>query len=62
MARENFSIHPRNWGTRRDKVNTRKSKNKDLIKAKLVRMEKHLEAHPADGATRNHMAKKAALL
>jgi len=58
---DSISIHPRVY-YRKEKVNTRGTKNKELIKAKLARMEKHLEQHPADGATRNHMAKKQALL
>jgi ribosomal protein S15P/S13E len=62
MAGKDISIHPRNYYSRGDKVNTMKSPNKDIIKAKIARMKEHLDRHPADGATRNHVAKKEALL
>lgn len=59
---DNISIHPRNYYSRGEKVNTMKSPNKDLIKKKIARMEEHVDRHPADNATRAHIQKKAALL
>ena len=58
-----LSIHPRNWGSiKYMKRNTSRAKNKDGVRAKIARMEEHLDRHPADGATRGHLAKKRALL
>ena len=63
MPIESVSIHPRNHGrTKHEKRNTRGVKNKDIIRAKLVRMEEHVDRHPSDNATRAHIQKKQALL
>lgn len=62
MARENISIHPRAYHRTEKRNTSGGGKNKDGIKAKLVRMEAHMDRHPSDNATRVHITKKQALL
>lgn len=58
-----LSIHPRNHGRiKHEKRDTSRVRNKDIIKAKIARMNEHVDRHPADNATRKHIAKKEALL
>lgn len=59
----NLSIHPRvsNGRTVYDKVNTRKSVNRDRLKILIERMEEHVGRHPLDEATKAHINKIKAI-
>lgn len=51
-----LSIHPRNWqGGSRKVVNTSKRANADRIKSVIASIEKHLDRHPNDGASKAHI-------
>lgn len=53
------SIHPRVYYSREESrvKNTMKRKNPDVTKRKIAAMEAHLEKHPKDTSTRNHINK-----
>lgn len=55
----NLSIHPRvvNGKTVHEKKNTRKSVNRDRLPRLIERMEEHLDRHPFDSATKEHLQK-----
>lgn len=57
------SIHPRSYYPREESrvKNTMKRKNPDVTKRKVTAMEAHLERHPHDTVTRNHLQKLQSL-
>ncbi len=56
MEKQNLSIHPRSWkGGSRKVTNTSKRANPDRIKEVIASIEKHLENHPTDAASRAHI-------
>lgn len=57
------SIHPRVYYPRADSrvKNTMRRKNPDVTSRKVKAMEDHLDRHPTDTYTRNHLAKLKAL-
>lgn len=54
---ESVGIHKRvvNGVTVFPKVNTMKRKNPDTVKRVISAIEKHLESHPTDAMSRNHL-------
>lgn len=58
-AMKQESIHPRAYYPREESrvKNTMKRKNPDVTKRKIAAMEAHLEKHPNDTATKNHISK-----
>lgn len=53
------SIHPRVYYPREESrvKNTMRRKNPDVTKRKVTAMEAHLEKHPRDAQTKNHVQK-----
>ena len=56
------SIHPRVYHKEPKVKNTMQAPSKDVARRKIANMEKHLDVHPHDSATRAHMAKVKEIL
>lgn len=50
------SIHPRVYRGDGVKKNTCKQKNKDVTRRKIAAIEGHLERHPGDGRSQQHVS------
>jgi ribosomal protein S15P/S13E len=51
---KNLSIHPRVW-MKGEKKNTMKRPNPDIIKRKIAAIKEHLDRHPYDNVSKNHI-------